>query len=159
MTESEIKLLEIAKEAIRLNPCVGACLGGSLLFVLKGIKIRREVQDIDIIVNELYEDDSPKVPKGFVFKGQGGCGSELNAIQFVNSEGIKLEFIHSKGEEKEECYGVMCGDIKMSLYAKRYYAKYDKNPTSKAKHELDIVYIKKHNPDLDLIDPYDGTPL
>ena len=50
MTEKEIELLEIAKNAIYLNSHINAALTGSLMLSLRGIEKRREASDIDILV-------------------------------------------------------------------------------------------------------------
>ena len=98
MTEKETQLLEIAKEIIELNKGINAKLTGSLMLAVMGLNKRREAVDIDIICDYLCEkeDGFPIVPKEFKECGIDGSRSEVSAIQFKNSDGLKVEFMYSE---------------------------------------------------------------
>jgi len=98
MTNKEKQLLEIAKETIELNKGLNAKLTESLMITVMGLNKRREAADIDIICDYLCEDGDglPSIPKGFKECGMDGSKSEVDAIQYVNDEGIKIEFMQSE---------------------------------------------------------------
>lgn len=146
MSNKEKKLLEIAKETIELNQHLCAKLTGSLMLAVMGLNKRRESSDIDIICDYLSEDRNgyPFVPKGFKTCGMYGGGSEVDAIQFINDEGIKIEFMCSE-EELNIIEGIKCGELNMLIEAKKRYVKNDKNDFSREKHELDLEYLYKNN--------------
>lgn len=146
MTEREKLLLEIAKEALKLNADLGAKLTGSLMLAVRGINKRREASDIDIICEYLCEEGSgfPKVPKGFTYEDMDGLRSAVDSVVFKNSEGVKLEFMCS--EEYGECIdGVDCTYLRNLMGAKERYAKNDRQEESRTKHLLDVQYIYKNN--------------
>ena len=149
MTEKETQLLEIAKEIIELNKGINAKLTGSLMLAVMGLNKRREAVDIDIICDYLCEkeDGFPIVPKEFKECGIDGSRSEVSAIQFKNSDGLKVEFMYSE-ETAQEVNGVACGELNWLIEAKQKYAKNDKDEQSKAKHALDLAYLFKNNTNL-----------
>ena len=149
MTEKETQLLEIAREIIELNKGINAKLTGSLMLAVMGMNKRREAADIDIICDYLCkkEDGFPIVPKEFKECGIDGSRSEVNAIQFKNSDGLKVEFMYSE-ETAKEINGVACGELNWLIEAKQEYAKNDKDEQSKAKHTLDLAYLFKNNTNL-----------
>ena len=146
MTKKELALLEIAKQTIELNKDCGAKLSGSLMLALRGLHIRREANDIDIICDFLSEKGAglPSVPQGFKQSSMEGRKSSVEAIQYFNSDGVKLEFMQSK-EPKTVVEGVPCGSLSMLLLAKRGYSKNDQSPESKTKHEKDLKYLLANN--------------
>ena len=146
MTENEIKLLEIAKEIISLNRDLDARLTGSLMLAIMGINKRREASDIDIIYTYLCEKDDgfPCVPKGFKLVSMDGNRSEVDAVQFKNESGLKIEFMYSE-EAVEEINGIKCGELKYLIEAKQLYAKNDLNDESRQKHIDDLEYLYKNN--------------
>ncbi len=73
-----------------------------------------------------------------------GRKSSVEAIQYLNSDGVKLEFMQSK-EPKTVVEGVPCGSLSMLLLAKRGYSKKDQSPKSRTKHEKDLEYLTKNN--------------
>ena len=149
MTEKETQLLEIAKEIIELNKGIKPKLTGSLMLAVMGLNKRREAVDIDIICDYLCEkeDGFPIVPKEFKECGIDGSRSEVSAIQFKNSDGLKVEFMYSE-ETAQEVNGVACGGLNWLIEAKQKYAKNDKDEQSKAKHALDLAYLFKNNTNL-----------
>lgn len=146
MTNKEKILLEIAKKTLGLNSNIGAKLTGSLMLSVRGLKKRREASDIDIVCDYLceHEDGMPIVPTGFKLVEMDGGRSEVDAIQFENKDGIKIDFLCSD-EMREEVGGVACGELKCLIEAKRFYAANDKDIVSKAKHELDLAYLFNNN--------------
>lgn len=146
MTKKELALLEIAKQAIELNKDCGAKLSGSLMLALRGLHIRREANDIGIICDFLSEKGTglPYVPQGFKQSSMEGRKSSVEAIQYFNSDGVKLEFMRSK-EPKTMVGGVPCGSLSMLLLAKREYSKNDQSLESRTKHEEDLDYLTKNN--------------
>jgi len=149
MTENELKLLEMAREVISSNVEIGAKLTGSLMLAVMGINKRREATDIDIICDYMCEkeDGLPNVPKGFSINGMDGSRSEVEAIQFKNADGLKIEFMLSD-EMTQEIDGVLCGELKYMIEAKQNYAKNDISDQSREKHELDLAYLFANNTDL-----------
>lgn len=86
------ELLEIAKQTIAMNELQFA-LTGSLMCYARGIKTRREPNDIDLI-GELFDMDDLKVPDGFVYHDHDGGGSDLNSVVFKHKEtGVKIDFL------------------------------------------------------------------
>ncbi|WP_088656241.1 hypothetical protein [Geofilum rhodophaeum] len=139
MTQQEQMLLEIAKDIIELNSWCDAALTGSLMLKHRGIETGRDARDIDIIVEELDEEDSPTVPSGFELVDTAGSKSELEAIQYKNEEGVKVDFLFS--EELREIHGgIVCGSLKCLIEAKSGYAKTDIGE-SRQKHEFDLKQI------------------
>lgn len=149
MTTNEIKLVEIAKQVIELNRELGAKLTGSLMLAVMGLNKRREAIDIDIICNYLCEKEEglPCVPKGFKLVGMDGSRSEVNAIQFKNEDGLKIEFMYSE-EILQEINGVLCGELKYMIDAKKIYSENDMNDISREKHKLDLEYLFENNKDI-----------
>jgi len=149
MTENELKLLEIAKEAIELNKEIGAKLTGSLMLAVMGINKRREATDIDILCDYLCEKDDgvPIAPIGFKLDGIDGSKSDVEAIQFYNAYDLKIEFMAC--EEKTLLIGgVKCGELRCMIEAKQRYAKNDLNDISRQKHIDDLDYLYENNPEL-----------
>ena len=146
MTENELKLLEIAKEVISLNENLGARLSGSLMLAVMGINKRREANDIDIICDCLCEKEEgfPFVPKEFSVVLTDGIRSEVEAVQFKNADGLKIEFMYSD-EEITEIDGISCGELKMLIEAKQRYAANDLNNESRQKHSEDLEFLFKNN--------------
>ena len=148
MTENELKLLEIAKEAIELNKNIGAKLTGSLMLAVIGLNKRREATDIDIICDILCEDKKSDgflfAPKGFELNYMDGSRSEVKAIKFVNSEGLKIEFMHSE-EISQKINGILCGELKLLIEAKKKYSENDLSDESRQKHADDLDYLFKNN--------------
>ena len=149
MTEKEKILLEIAKKALCLNKNIGARLTGSLMLAVMGFNKRREASDIDIVCDYLCENEDglPIVPVGFKLVEMDGSKSDVNAIQFENEEGVKIDFLCSEDvpEMPKEVGGIMCGELGCLIEAKRRYAANDKGIVSLAKHELDLVYLFNNN--------------
>lgn len=76
-----------------------------------------------------------------------GGRSQVEAIQFVNSEGVKVEFMQSN-EGTELINGVPCGNVDYLIQLKEYYVKNDKYQPSIEKHKLDLEYLFKYNLEL-----------
>ncbi len=146
MTEKELKLLAIAKDVLRLNSDISAKLSGSLMLALMGLNKRREASDIDIVCDFLHEKEEglPIVPSGFFIVGMAGSRSAVDAIQFENAEGLKIEFMYSE-ESSEIIEDVKCGSLKHLIDAKKSYAKNDISLESKTKHELDLAFLYENN--------------
>ena len=146
MTDREQRLLEIAKEVINDNKDIGAKLTGSLMLSVMNIDKRREASDIDILCDELCEKGVgyPVVPKGFKNPIRKGFKSVVNAIQFVNDEGIKLEFMFSN-EKSKVINSVACGELLGMIEAKKRYIREDKNIYSFLKHAKDLIYLFSNN--------------
>ena len=143
-------LIQIAKEAIALN--CNAALTGSLMCHMRGIKTRREPHDIDIV---MYIDPELrcKAPLGFWEYESIGNSSDPQAISFQNSEGIKIDFLHSEENDFEKINGVMCANFDRMFFVKQQYAQTDRNDESRQKHNKDVEFIfdleaTKYNPDL-----------
>lgn len=149
MTENEVKLLEIAKEVINLNENLGARLSGSLMLAVMGINKRREANDIDIICDYLCEKEEgfPFMPKDFSVVLIDGTRSEVEVVQFKNSDDLKVEFMYSD-EETTEIDGISCGELKMLIDAKQRYAANDLNTESRQKHAEDLAYLFENNENL-----------
>ena len=146
MTDREQRLLEIAKKVINDNKDIGAKLTGSLMLAVMNIDKRREASDIDILCNTLCEQGAgyPVVPKEFKKPIIDGFRSAVNAIQFVNDEGIKLEFMYSN-EKSTVINGVACGELLRMIEAKKKYIREDKNIDSFLKHAKDLIYLFSNN--------------
>lgn len=139
MTQHEQRLLEIAKDIISLNSWCNAALTGSLMLKHRDIETGRDARDIDIIVEELDLEDPPTVPSGFELVDTAGSKSELEAIQYKNKEGVKVDFLFSE-EPREIHGGIVCGSLKCLIEAKSGYAKNDIGE-SRQKHEFDLKQI------------------
>jgi len=148
MTQSEQELLELAKQVIELNDknLGSIMLTGSLMLAVRGLNKAREAGDIDILCSMLtaYELGHPVMPAGFKEVGIDGMKSEVNAIQFKNEDGIKVEFMHSE-EPRDLVDGVYCAQVNGMLYAKVLYSSRDKNEESRKKHVADVLYFLEHN--------------
>ena len=144
MTQKECELLEIAEEVLLLNKDIRAKLTGGLMLEVRGIKKRREASDIDIICEYLCEngDGLPLVPKGFKLSVMDGSRSQVDAIQFINQDGIKIDFMLSC-EHGEIIEGIPCGSVEELIKAKNAYVKNDISEISKEKHLLDIEFLIK----------------
>ena len=114
-----------------------------------GINKRREASDIDIICDYLCEKEEglPLVPKGFKVVGMDGSRSEVDAVQFKNEDGLKIDFMYSE-EMTQEIGGILCGELKCLIEKKQRYAKNDRNDESREKHGLDLEYLLLNNKDL-----------
>lgn len=139
MKPHEKKLLEIATDIIKLNSWCNAALTGSLMLKHRGIETGRDAEDIDIIVEELDCEEPPTVPSGFELVDTTGEKSELEAIQYKNKEGVKVDFLFSE-EPRETHGGIACGSLENLIEAKAFYAKNDIGESRK-KHELDLRKI------------------
>lgn len=146
MSEKEKELLNIAINVISMNESIDAKLSGSLMLSFMGIKKRRESCDIDIICSDLCEEGegSPVVPKEFKKVSVDGSKSDVSAIQFINKDGLKIEFMYSE-EEGILFNDIPCGNIEYLIKAKEGYASMDKNEESKEKHMLDLKYLYENN--------------
>ena len=149
MTQNEEKLLDIAKDIIDMNQDISAKLTGSLMLAVRGVNKRREALDIDIICDCMCEKAPgyPNVPKGFKLIDIDGSKSQVEAIRFVNSEGIKVEFMQSE-EDVELINGIRCCNVDNLIEAKGFYVKNDKYMFSILKHKDDLEYLFEHNPEL-----------
>lgn len=149
MTNNENKLLEIAKEVIRLNKCnlEGLKLTGSLMLYVRGIRKKRDAKDIDFICDCIYEKDEgfPIMPKGFNFNDMEGSRSQIGCLQFINDEGIKIEFMASEERNVEIIDDVPCAAIEDMFLAKLRYVKNDENAESKSKHINDLIFLLEKN--------------
>lgn len=151
LTEKDKMLLDIASEVIYLNKDADAKLSGSLMLRVRGLDIRREPEDIDIIVNTLCEQGPgrPIVPEGFTVSTMDGKKSDVNAIQFTNAEGVKIDFLYSDESAFYAAIGnliIACGDIGQLIKAKINYAANDLSAESANKHLLDVAYLFNSNP-------------
>lgn len=150
---NEKELLEIAKEVLEINSDLRAKLSGSLMLFAMGLNKRRPAMDIDIICKWLAEDKEhegfPWVPKGFKLNDMDGRRSQVEAMQFINEEGIKIEFMVSE-EIGELINGIPCGDLVQMVGAKLRYAKKDTSEESRTKHLDDLVYLFENNYHLQL---------
>ena len=146
MSADEKDLLAIAREVVNMNKDLGAALTGSLMLANDGIDKRREATDIDIICDFLRESGEgyPSVPTGFRPVGRSGRGSAVNSIQFVNAEGVKLDFMYSE-EVKNFRNGILCGSVKMLMLAKTHFGRDDKTEESRHKHLDDLAYLLARN--------------
>lgn len=150
---NENELLEIAKDVLEMNSYLSAKLSGSLMLFAMGLKKRRPATDIDIICEwfgeEKDEEGFPMVPKGFKLNNMDGNRSQVEAMQFINDEGIKIEFMVS-GEMGEIIDGIPCAEISMMVLAKLNYAKNDKTPENRDKHLDDLIYLFDKNKSLQI---------
>ena len=150
---TEKELLEIAKEVLRVNSGLNAKLSGSLMLFAMDLNKRRPATDIDIICEWLGEEKDaegfPWVPKGFKLNNMDGSRSQVESMQFINDEGIKIEFMVS-GEMGENISGLHCADLSMMVLAKLNYAKNDTTPESREKHLDDLIYLLKNNTHLQI---------
>lgn len=151
--KTEKELLEIAKEVIQKNKNICAKLTGSLMLYHRDIITRRKSVDIDIICNVLGEERNsegfPWVPEGFKLNDMNGSRSEVEVIQFINEDGLKIEFMLSE-EMGEIVDGIPCGDVKELVFAKLTYSRNDKNEESRLKHLDDVIYLLSNNHDLQI---------
>lgn len=143
MTEKESNLIEIAKEVIDLNHQLGAALTGSLMLCVRGIVKQREASDIDIICSYLCESDEgfPIVPNGFKQIDMDGRKSQVDAISFENSEGVKIDFLYSD-EKVDDVDGLPCAKIINMIAAKLQYSEHDLSDVSRLKHKQDVEFFK-----------------
>jgi len=143
MTAKENTLLEIAKQVIDMNYQLGAALTGSLMLCVRGIVKQREASDIDIICSYLCEKDEgfPIVPKGFKQIDMDGRKSQVDAIAFENSEGIKIDFLYSD-EKIDDVDGLPCAQITNMMAAKLQYSIHDLSEESRLKHKQDVEFFK-----------------
>ena len=147
MSDNELKLIEIAKEIIKLNvENIEMALTGSLMLSLRGINKRRESNDIDIICKFICEKPpgKPNMPKGYVFDCMSGEKSAVNVMRFVSADGVKVDLLTSD-EKTEEIQGIYCGQVEKLLDAKYSFSQNDIGKESKEKHELDLEYILANN--------------
>ena len=145
--------LEIAKEVIEKNKELSAKLTGSLMLNHLGLSTRREIGDIDIICEFLCEQEDsegfPWVPKGFKLTGMDGGRSEVDAIQFINEDGLKIEFMASD-EIGELVDGVPCASVVELVSAKLTYSRNDRSEESRLKHLDDVIYLLSNNQNLQI---------
>ena len=150
---TENELLEIAKEVLTKNEDLNAKLSGILMLAVMGLNKRRQATDIDIICDYLRENSSadgyPWVPKGFEFNNMDGNRSQVEAIQFINEDGIKIEFMASD-EMGEVIDCIPCAELVMLVRAKLNYAKNDNSEESRAKHLEDLVFLFEKNKKLQI---------
>lgn len=148
MTDKELQLLEIAKQVLEMNKenLGKMMLTGSLMLALRGINKRREACDIDILCNQLTASElgCPILPKGFKIVNIDGQKSEVNAVQYKNEEGLKVEFMFSE-DKRSIVDGIYCAEVVDTLYAKVSYGRNDKADVSRFKHLDDVLYILEHN--------------
>ena len=151
---TEKELLEIAKEVLRANSDLRAKLSGSLMLFAMELNKRRPATDIDIICEWLGEKNDeegfPLVPKGFKLNDMDGSRSQVEAMQFINDEGIKIEFMTSPGEIGEKVNDINCAELSIMVLAKLNYAKNDLTPESRDKHLDDLIYLLKNNTHLQI---------
>ena len=126
------------------------------MLALKGVNKRREATDIDFISNGLCEEEEgyPNMPKNFKCDGMDGSRSDVEAIQFKNTDGLKIEFMYSDEycDDDDDFIDyntytnpIPCAKIKHLVNAKKGYAKNDLNDASREKHALDIEYLFANN--------------
>lgn len=143
---NEETLLEIAKEVQRLNKynIEGLKLTGSLMLYVRGLNKKREATDIDFVSDEIYEDGQgfPIVPEGFELNKQEGGRSSIKCIQFINEDGVKIEFMQSY-EHGALVDDILCANVQDMLYAKLKYIQ--NNTDAKTKHMDDLLYLFSHN--------------
>ena len=151
--KSEKELLEIAKEVLKINSDLGAKLSGSLMLFAMGLNKRRPATDIDIICTWLAEakgaEGFPWVPKGFQLNNMDGSRSQVEAMQFVNDEGVKIEFMTSQ-EMGDKISEINYADLSMMVLAKLKYAKNDETSESREKHLDDLIYLFQNNTHLQI---------
>lgn len=144
MTENELKLLEIAKEAIKLNHHINSAITGSLMLSVRGIDKRRDATDIDVLVKDVHRVIKPK---GF-WQRQIETEEEYEESDhcrfFENKDGIHLEFFESCANEVIELINeIPCGSVKTMLDAKFEYWNDNKND----KHYEDLKYLNYEFPE------------
>lgn len=146
MTLNEEKLIEIAKEVISLNRHLKAKLSGSLSLCVLGINKQHEAKDIDIICDYLCEMDEgyPLVPNGFKRKTIYGSASQVDAIQFENEAGVKIDFMVSE-EPSVLVDGIQVCLLQYTILAKLKYCINDKNSESAQKHLGDVIFLFDNN--------------
>lgn len=148
MTPNEVELLKLAIQIIDDNQEIGAKLSGTLLLAYLGYKKRMEAQDIDIICDMMCETQGeefyPVMPKEFKQIGIDGCRSSVDAIQFMNHEGLKVEFMYSD-EIGQDIGEIPCTEVMPLLLAKNKYALQDKSEETATKHFLDLKYLFANN--------------
>ena len=145
---TEKELLEIAKEVISKNNKLNAKLSGSLMLYNMGLNKRRNATDIDIICECLYEDPKddgfPWIPKGFKLADLDGSRSDVNAMQFINSDGLKIEFMSSE-ENGGLINDIPCAELSKMVLSKLRYSKGDITIESRNKHLEDLIYLFERN--------------
>lgn len=131
LTESEIKLFEIAKDLMDKDERLA--LTGSLMMAVCGINKRREATDIDFIYRCEFAGNYKK-PEEAVNAGvsSDGCGC------CFTYNGIKVD-IMSSGEDCIDINGVLCGSYNELLKAKFMYS--TQNNDSAQKHKLDLMHL------------------
>ena len=122
-------------EIIEKYEAYGACLGGSRMLELRGIKVDREPHDIDIIVRqqiELTNDDSIE-----------DSGNEDHVT--IKIKGIIVDFLLEKEPYSiEEINGIPCVDLQSLINAKkRYNTKKHKNDLKLILKTIDAQKIKE----------------
>lgn len=147
--DNEEKLFQIAKEVVKLNKrnIPDLKLTGSLSLYALGYVKCRKAADIDFICDSIFEENegAPIVPNGFRINYQDGTRSQIECLQFINDEGIKIEFMVSEERYFDDVEGVPCANPQNILLSKLYFAKNDLNEESKMKHLDDVIYFLKNN--------------
>lgn len=147
--DNEEKLFEIAKKVISLNKynIPDLKLTGSLSLYALGYNKRRKAADIDFICDSIYEKDegAPIVPSGFRINYQDGNKSQIECLQFINDDGVKIEFMVSEERYFDDVEGVPCANPQNILLSKLYFVKNDVNEESRMKHLDDVIYFLKNN--------------
>lgn len=130
MSNNELKLLEIAKELMIIDP--NLALTGSLMLAFRGIIKRREAVDIDFIMKNDYASKY-EVPSGCISTiGSDGCS---NSFEY---RGIKVDIL-SSGEDVEVIDNILCSSVDKLLEVKYCYS--CQNNESADKHRLDLEFM------------------
>ncbi len=129
----EQKLIEIAKKFIECNPnSIG--ITGTLMLKLRGIDLGREIDDLDLIVN----DWCPNVvfPKDLEFEDLGKASDYINLK--YKCDNIKIDIL-SSNEQLEIVEGLPLGSLSNLIEHKYIYCNQN-NPSSK-KHYEDLIKL------------------
>ena len=103
----------------------GACLGGSRMLQLRGIKVDRESHDIDIIVRQQIPLDNIKKEDLNVYD---------DSVVSVYMSGIKVDFLLEKEHYTTESINeIPCIDLQSLINAKKRYN------TEKHKNDLELI--------------------
>ena len=129
----EQKLIEIAKKFIECNPnSIG--ITGTLMLKLRGIDLGREINDLDLIVNDLCPN--VEFPKDLDLEELGHASDFINLKYKVDD--IKIDIL-SSNEKIEIVDGLPLGNLSNLLEHKYIYCNQN-NPSSK-KHYDDLVKL------------------
>ena len=142
LTQKELKLVDLYDQICNLNPGYLLAITGSLSLRIMGMKLRREVNDLDIVVI-IGSCLELKMPVGFFVADEHLV--DYPFFRYSNGE-ILVDVLRNNNREvflKSE-KGTICS-MRDTLSVKLDYVYKDANEDSRLKHYLDLIYIFKNN--------------